>query len=365
MRSYQVVEFGHTLRDTDMLDPKPTGDEVVIAVKAAGVCHSDLHIWEGGFDLGGGRKLTLKDRGVQLPLTLGHETAGEILSIGPNVTDRKVGEMCLVYPWIGCGVCRVCRDGHENLCMKPRCLGIHCDGGYSDQLVVPHSKYLLPLEGLDPVASAPLACSGVTTYSALKKLGSIIRDEPVLVIGAGGLGLMCVSILKAMGGKGAVVVDIDERHRDAGIAAGAIAAIDGAGPDALERTAAAFSEPCKAAIDLVGSPSTAALAFDSLARGGKLVMVGLFGGAAPWSLPLIPMKAATIAGSYTGNLSETKELLDLARSGGVPNIPIQRRPLSAASEALEGLKAGRVVGRVVLTLDVLAPANYRALCWLY
>ena len=109
MRSYQVVEFGHTLRDTDMLDPKPTGDEVVIAVKAAGVCHSDLHIWEGGFDLGGGRKLTLKDRGVQLPLTLGHETAGEILSIGPNVTDRKVGEMCLVYPWIGCGVCRVAR----------------------------------------------------------------------------------------------------------------------------------------------------------------------------------------------------------------------------------------------------------------
>ena len=89
MRSYQVVEFGHTLRDTDMLDPKPTGDEVVIAVKAAGVCHSDLHIWEGGFDLGGGRKLTLKDRGVQLPLTLGHETAGEILSIGPNVTDRN------------------------------------------------------------------------------------------------------------------------------------------------------------------------------------------------------------------------------------------------------------------------------------
>jgi len=84
MRSYQNVEFGHTLRDTDMLDPKPTGDEVVIAVKAAGVCHSDLHIWEGGFDLGGGRKLTLKDRGVQLPLTLGHETAGEILINWPE-----------------------------------------------------------------------------------------------------------------------------------------------------------------------------------------------------------------------------------------------------------------------------------------
>jgi D-arabinose 1-dehydrogenase-like Zn-dependent alcohol dehydrogenase len=233
--------------------------------------------------------------------------------------------------------------------MKPRCLGIHCDGGYSDKLVVPHSKYLLPLAGLDPVVAAPLACSGVTTHSVLKKLGPLICEELVLVIGAGGLGLMCVSILKAMGGKGAVVVDIDEKRRDAAIAAGAIVAIDGAVPDALKRIADAFGGPCKAVIDLVGSPSTATLAFDSLARGGKLVMVGLFGGAAPWSLPLIPMKAVTIVGSYTGNLSETKELLDLARSGVVPNIPIQRRQLSEAGEALEGLKAGHVVGRVVLT----------------
>jgi alcohol dehydrogenase, propanol-preferring len=149
----------------------------VVAAKAAGVCHSDLHIWEGGFDLGGGRRLILKDRGVHLPLTLGHETVGEILSIGPNVTDRKVGEMCLVYPWIGCSVCRICRNGYENLCMKSRCLGIHCDGDYSNQLLVPHSKYLVPLEGLDPVTAAPLACSGVTTYSALKKLGFLIATN--------------------------------------------------------------------------------------------------------------------------------------------------------------------------------------------
>jgi propanol-preferring alcohol dehydrogenase len=349
VKSYQVIDFGCPLGEMDLPDPKPAGDQVVLAVKAAGVCHSDLHIWDGGFDLGGGRRLTLKDRGVQLPLTLGHETAGEILSIGPNVTERKIGEVCLVYPWIGCGVCRVCRDGHENLCMKPRCLGIHCDGGYSNQLVVPHSKYLVPLEGLDPVAAAPLACSGVTTYSALKKLGSVIHDELVLVIGAGGLGLMCVSVLKAMGGKGAVVIDIDKKRREAALAVGALAAIDGAASDALARIAETFAGPCWAAIDLVGSPSTAGLAFDSLARGGKLIMIGLFGGVAPWPLPLIPMKAATISGSYTGNLTETKELLDLARKGVVPNIPIQRRPLSNASEALEDLKAGRVVGRVVLT----------------
>jgi propanol-preferring alcohol dehydrogenase len=349
MKSYQVIDFGRPLRETELADPPASGDEVVVAVKAAGVCHSDLHIWEGSYDLGHGKKLMLKDRGIPLPLTMGHETAGEIIRVGANVKDRKVGESVLIYPWIGCGVCRVCRDGYENHCMAPRCLGVHCDGGYSDRLVVPNSKYLLPLDGLDPVAVAPYACSGVTTYSALKKLGAVIEEEPVLVIGAGGLGLMCVSILKAMGGRGAVVVDIDEQRRKAALEAGAVAAVDGAAPDALAQINKALGGPCWAAVDLVGSPQTAALGFDALGKGGKLVMVGLFGGASPWSLPLIPMKAAAVMGSYTGNLAETRELLDLVRTGAIPPIPIRTRPLREATETLEDLKAGRVVGRVVLT----------------
>ena len=248
----------------------------------------------------------LKDRGIALPLTLGHENAGVVVKVGPKVTDRKVGKSVLVYPWIGCGECRVCREGYENHCMKPRCLGVQCNGGYSDELVVPHEKYLLPLEGLDPVTVAPYACSGLTAYAALRKLGDTIMDEFTLIIGAGGLGLMAVTILKAMGGKGAVVVDIDETRRKAALEAGAVAAIDGAAPDALARVVAALGGPCWAAIDLVGSPQTAALGFDALAKGGKFVVVGLFGGAAPWSLPLVPMKAASILGSYTGSLQELR-----------------------------------------------------------
>jgi D-arabinose 1-dehydrogenase-like Zn-dependent alcohol dehydrogenase len=349
MKSYQVVEFGGPLEVAELPTPQPSGSEVVIKVRAVGVCHSDLHIWEGGYDLGAGRRLLLKDRGIRLPLTMGHETAGEIVAVGPDVKDRKVGEVCLVYPWIGCGECRVCRMGNENLCMKPRCIGVHCDGGYSDHLIVSNSKYLLPLDGLDPVAVAPFACSGLTTYSALKKFGPAIKEEPVLVIGAGGLGLMCVAILKAMGGKGAVVVDIDASRRAAALNAGALAAVDGAAPDAAAQVVAALGGPCWCAVDLVGSPATASLGFDALAKGGKLVMVGLFGGAAPWALPLIPMKAATIEGSYTGSLAELKELLDLVRQGAVPAIPIGRRPMSAATETLEDLRHGRIVGRVVMT----------------
>jgi D-arabinose 1-dehydrogenase-like Zn-dependent alcohol dehydrogenase len=349
MQSYQLVEFGGPLRAAELPMPHPSGPEVVIAVRAAGVCHSDLHIWEGGYDLGLGKRLRLSDRGVQLPLTMGHETAGQIVAVGPEVHDRKVGETCLVYPWIGCGNCRVCRDGSENLCMKPRYTGIYCDGGYSDHLIVPHSKYLLPLNGLDPITVAPFACSGLTTYSALKKLESLIKEETIVVMGAGGLGLMCVSILNAMGGKGAIVVDIDAGRRAAALAAGAQAVVDATAADAKQQVMAVLAGHCWAAIDLVGSPATAAFVFDLLAKGGTAIMVGLFGGLTPWSLPLIPIKAARIIGNFTGSLAEMRELLDLVRTGAVASIPIERRPLSAASQALDDLRAGRVIGRVVLT----------------
>nr|MDA8250043.1 alcohol dehydrogenase [Rhodospirillales bacterium] len=297
MKSYQVIAFGEPLQEVTRPTPVPAGAEVVVRVSAAGVCHSDLHIWEGGYDLGAGRRLLLKDRGIPLPLTMGHEISGEIVAVGPELSQRRVGESCVVFPWIGCGKCRACLDGNENLCMKPRCLGVHCDGGYSDFTVVPHERYLVPLGDTDPTVAAPFACSGLTTFSAVKKLGDLIEREPVLVIGAGGLGLMCIAIIQALGGKGSVVVDIDARKREAALAAGALAAIDGAAPDALQQVTAALGGPCWGAIDLVGTPATSELAFNSLAKGGSLILVGLFGGAAPWSLPLIPLKAARIQGS--------------------------------------------------------------------
>ena len=349
MKSYQVAEFGAPLRAAERPNPQPTGAQVLLKVRAAGVCHSDLHIWEGGYDLGHGRRLSLQDRGIALPLTMGHETVGEVAAVGPEAEGVKPGEVRLVYPWIGCGTCRVCRSGNENLCAAPRFLGVHCDGGYADHILVPHPRYLLDLAGLDPVTAAPYACSGLTTYSALRKVADVMAEEPILVIGAGGLGLMCLALLKALDGVGAVVVDIDSRKREAALAAGALAAVDGTAPDAVTQVVRAAGGPVRAAIDLVGSPQTAALGFDALAKGGKLVVVGLFGGAAPWALPFIPMKAATIQGSYVGNLAELQELLDLVRRKAVPPIPVTPRPLDQATDTLETLQRGELVGRAVLT----------------
>ncbi|MBI5263758.1 MAG: alcohol dehydrogenase catalytic domain-containing protein [Bradyrhizobium sp.] len=354
MKSFKVADFKAPLMEVDQPTPQPSGTQVLIKVKAAGVCHSDLHIWEGGYDLGHGRKpLSLKDRGIALPLTMGHESVGEVLAFGPDVKstdqgDLKIGDVALVYPWLGCGKCATCLGGDENMCLTSRSLGVYCDGGYADHMIVPHPRYLLNLKGLDPVTTAPYACSGVTTYSALKKVEQHF-NTPIVIFGAGGLGLMALSLLKAMGGKGAIVVDIDARKREAAEKAGALATVDGKAPDALEQLTKKAGEPIRAVIDLVGNAATAQLGFDCLTKGGKLVIVGLFGGGAPWALPLIPIKAVTIQGSYVGNLRETKELLDLVRARKVPPIPVTTMPLSKANDALLALQKGALVGRAILT----------------
>ena len=311
MKSFQVAEFNAPLKEVDQPTPQPTGTQVLIKVKAAGVCHSDLHIWEGGYDLGHGRKpLSLKDRGVSLPRTMGHETVGEVRGVRARRQGRRQGRSQGRRRRAGLSLARLrqvrdlSRRRREHVRVKPNSLGVYCDGGYADHMTVPHPKYLLNLKGLDPVTAAPYACSGVTTYSALKKVESAF-NTPIVIFGAGGLGLMALSLLKAMGGKGAIVVDIDARKREAAEAAGALATVDGKAPDALEQLAKKAGGPIRAVIDLVGNAQTTQLGFDCLTKGGKLVIVGLFGGGAPWALPLIPIKAITIQGSYVGNLRET------------------------------------------------------------
>ena len=350
MRSFQVCRCGEPMQFAETANPKPTGTEVLLKVLAAGVCHSDLHIWEGYYDLGHGKVLRLQDRGVKLPLTMGHENVGEVVAVGPRARGVKIGDKRLVYPWIGCGTCMVCKRGDEQLCTAPQFLGVYRDGGYASHLKVPHPRYLLSYGNkMTPEQAAPLACSGLTAYGALKKLGSLVKTEPVVVIGAGGLGLICISIIKAMKGKGAIAVDIDPVKREVAIRQGATAAIDPNAPDAVAQLQAAAKGPIWAAVDFVGNSQTAQLAVDSLVKGGKLIVVGLFGGDITLSLPLIPIRAMTVQGSYTGSLKELTELLKLIRNQPLPLVPTKTQRLDDAQNIIGELKAGKVVGRRVLT----------------
>ena len=350
MKCYCITQFSQPLELIERQRPEPKGTEVLLKTRAAGVCHSDLHIWEGGYDLGHGKRLSLTDRGITLPLTMGHETVGTPVAMGPDASGVEPGKNYLVYPWIGCGTCDVCTAGQENYCATPRSLGIYTDGGYADHLIVPHPRYLLDIGSLDPATMAPHACSGLTTYSAINKLDpEIYTKRPILILGAGGLGLMAIEILRAMGGHGAIVVDIDPVKLQAAKNAGALATVNGNDSDALQQILAANGgQPLQAAVDLVGSATSTELGFNALRKGGSLIIVGLFGGASPWSLAFIPMRAIRIQGSYTGSLGELEALLALVKSGKVNPIPVTTHGLNEASDVLHALHEGRVVGRAVL-----------------
>ncbi len=351
MKSYQVCECGAPLQLREGHTPEPVGTEVLLEVTAAGICHSDIHFWEGEYDIGGGKVMRLADRGLKLPITLGHENVGRVVAVGTDANDVTLGEERLVYPWIGCGACVVCQRGDEQLCLKPQFIGAFRPGGFADHIMVPHPRYLIDYGDIPREQAAPLACSGVTAYGALKKFGDLLKTEPLVLIGAGGVGLMAMAILRAMKARGAIVVDTDAGKREAAMQAGAIAVVDANASDVAAQIQALVNDRIWAVVDFVGSGATVKLGSGLLTKGGHLVVVGLFGGEITIPTPYIPMRAMTIQGSYTGSLPELKELIALLRRTPMPYMPVQIRPLDSVNQSLHDLKDGHVIGRVVLAPD--------------
>lgn len=356
MKSYDIVAPGAPLQARARPDQQPDGSEVLLKTLATGVCHTDVHLWEGYFNLGGGKRLQMTERGITLPHTLGHEVVGEVIAIGPDAVGVAVGDRRLIHPWIGCGHCQACARGDEHYCTQPRYLGVFKPGGFADQILVPHPRYLHDFGAFDPADVAPLACSGLTTFSALKKIGlDVLVERPIVLIGAGGLGLMCLEILRLLGAKGAFVADIDPLKRRAAEDAGALAVVDAGASDGAARLIEATDGGAAAVIDFVGVPQTVQLGLDCLAKGGKLVVVGMFGGEITLSIPSLLLRGLTIQASYVGSPAEMAELMQLVRSKGCPQIPIARRALGCAQDALQQLRDGQVVGRIVLVPESDSP----------
>jgi D-arabinose 1-dehydrogenase-like Zn-dependent alcohol dehydrogenase len=270
-----------------------------------------------------------------------------VIAAGPEANGAPIGQDRLVCPWTGCGTCARCREGMDNHCMAPRWIGVQRAGGYADHLLVPHPRYLVDTAGIDSAWAATLACSGLTTYSAVSKLAPIPRDEWVAVLGAGGLGLMAIGMLRALGHERIVAVDIDETKLGAARETGAAAVVDGRAPDAASKLQQIAGGPLYGAVDLVNNTATATLGLGALRKGGKIIMVGLYGGEVPLSLVAVVQRALSIVGSSVGTVAELKQVVELARAGTLKQIPIEKRPLSDVSRTLDELKAGSIVGRVV------------------
>src|SRR4051812_15322464 len=219
-----LVAYAAPLCETVVDCPEPRGTEVLVRVQRCGVCHSDLHMQDGYFLLGGDKKLDVRG-GRALPFTLGHEIAGVVERAGPNA-DVAPGREAAGFPWIGCGTCPACAAGEENLCAAPRHLGIYADGGFASHVVVPHPRYLLDYAPLSPAFAGALMCSGLTAYAALKRLSDRAQRGPVLLVGMGGVGMMGLALARTMFRHPPLVADIDPKKREAALQSGAAAAFD-------------------------------------------------------------------------------------------------------------------------------------------
>ena len=342
-------KWGAALEPIEEVLPAPSGREVTIRVTHCGICHSDLHIQAGGFDMGGGKLSSLERAGTKLPVTMGHEIGGEVVEVGPEVVDAKVGDRVVVYPWLGCGECATCLSGNDHLCNKgARNLGIQLPGGYSDLVRVPHERYLVPVGSLDPARAATFACAGITAYGAIRKLPEAEDGDWIAVIGCGGVGMTAVALLSALSKAKVIAVDPDPAKREAAQRYGAALVVDPASADAARTIIKASGNNVLGVVDFVGAESTSALGVAIVRRGGMVVIVGLFGGEFRCPVPMFPLKSMAVQGSYVAGLNELRELIELAQRVTLPEIPLTLRPLSEVNRSLEDLAAGRVVGRVVL-----------------
>jgi len=356
LKAARIVEANKPLEISELEIPEPKENQVIVKVKAVGVCHSDLHLWEGGYDLGDGSFMKVTDRGVKYPVTPGHEIVGSIAKMGSAVTGFSEGDDVLVYPWIGEGTCPACKAGNENLCDSPKSLGVFQDGGYAEQVLVPHFKYLVKVSGIDLEPAASLACSGLTAYTAVKK-ANMNSPEYLVIIGAGGLGLMGIQIAKAITNAKVICVDLDDKKLDIAKKMGADFVINtnvigsvttGSGSAVQKIISICDNKGADSVIDFVNAPQTAKTGIAVLRKRGNLVLVGLFGGSIDLSLVTIPLKAITIQGAYTGNYSDFVELIELAKKGTIKQVISERYSLNQSNNALENLKQRKIIGRAVI-----------------
>lgn len=351
MRALQIRAYGAPLALNHLPDPTPQGSEVIIRVASCGMCHSDLHIHAGGFHAGGGMIQSVEGS-HSLPHTLGHEIEGHIAALGPAAelpSGLSLGSRVAVYPWIGCGQCEACWEGQENICASQQALGIHVAGGFADALGVPHPRYLLAADGLPPGRAGLMMCSGLTAFAALDR-AQAHSGKPLLLLGAGGLGLTAIRLAAMMGAPAPVVADISPRAREAALQAGASDVLDPAATDAAQTAISLSGGGFAAAIDFVGSEHTLGLALASARKGATIVVVGLFGGLLPLPVLSLPARQLTLAGSMTGTLDQAARLLDLARAQGTPDIPVQHVPLEDGEAARARLASGQITGRILLDM---------------
>jgi alcohol dehydrogenase, propanol-preferring len=335
MRSAVVRSFREPLRIEEVPVPQPGRGQVLIKVEASGVCHTDLHAAKGDWPVR-----------PKPPFIPGHEGAGIVTALGPDVSDLKIGDRVGV-PWLhsACGRCDHCIGGWETLCGKQQNSGYSVNGAFAEY-VAASADYVAKIpDELDFVTVAPILCAGVTTYKALKETEAR-PGQWVMISGIGGLGHVAVQYARAMG-LHVAAIDISDEKLDLAKKLGAELTINARAEDAAAKIQRELGGVHGAVITAV-SPPAFRQGIATLRRGGTCSLVGLPPG--DFSLPIfdVVLNRYTIRGSIVGTRLDLKEALELARDAKIKPT-IEKRPLEDINEVFESLERGRVEGRVVLT----------------
>lgn len=344
MKAYRLLEWQQPAQLVDVPVPGPGPGEVLIRVGGAGACHSDLSVMEW-------------PKGVMpfdVPFTLGHENAGWIEKLGPGTTGVSVGDPVAVYgPW-GCGTCGACIRGMDNLCEHWREPGRHRggglgkDGGMAEFMLVPSTRFLVPLRDLDPAAAAPLSDAGLTPYHAIVNSLHVLRPgSTAVVIGVGGLGHLGVQILKAISAATVIALDIAPERLELARRLGADATV-ASGPEAhLEVIELNRGVKPELVLDFVGDDRTLPFAGKLSKMRGRVVAVGIAGGALPWGFGHVAQESEWMVSSW-GSLPELHDVIALAEAGRL-KAEITTFPLERVEDAYRALHGGKLLGRAVVT----------------
>ena len=354
MQAARIITPKEPLEIKQLETPKPRGSQVLVKVQSSGVCHSDIHLWDGGYTGLNGQFLKTTDRGVKYPLTPGHEIAGIVTDMGEDAKEaftHQQDQKVMVYPWVGDGLCPACRVGDENLCDNPRSLGVYRDGGYAEYVLVSNYRYLLPIpNNLDTETAATLSCSALTAYGAVKNT-AIRPDNNIVIVGAGGLGIMAIQLAKAVFGARIIVIDLGDDKLKVAKENGADETINSKNEDPVSKVMELTNKKgADAVIDFVNASKTVETDMQLLRKRAKVVLVGLFGGELKLNLVSMPTRAYSIIGSYTGNIQDMAELVSLANRKVIKPVISDRFKLSEATDALTKLKEGKILGRGVINL---------------
>ncbi|MEM4281581.1 MAG: NAD(P)-dependent alcohol dehydrogenase [Candidatus Caldarchaeum sp.] len=327
----------------NVADPgSPKGTQVLVKIQSSGLCHTDIHIWEGHYG-----PIRIEERGVRFPLIMGHEIAGFVHAVGESVTGLKPGDRVVVYPWIGDNSCKMCVSGYENLCMAVKPLGILANGGFAEYVLVPHHRYCIKFYSVSFDEAAPMACAGITAYSALKK-ASFTSTDYLMVIGVGGLGHLAIQMAKFLYGATVVAVDVRDEALDHAAKLGADHVINASRQNVVDEAKKLTNGAgVDAVVDFVNTAETSRDGFNALRKAGRLILVGVGGYTAEFILPLIAIRSISISGSYVGTVQDLMETVSMLEKGKIKTT-VTPMKLEHVNEALKMLLERKVVGRIIL-----------------